>query len=165
MKQIKTNSFFVFTTVLILSACSATKKTNINSTKVYSPVSKELYDTIAHMDSVLFNAFNARNLEKLKTFFSGDLEIYQDNVGVRSYKEAIEAFAGLFTKDYILKRELIKSSLEVYPIKDYGAIETGKHTFCHTENSKLVCGIFKFVHIWEKKGGQWKITRIVTYDH
>jgi hypothetical protein len=131
----------------------------------YIPADKPLYNTIAFQDSILFTAFNNRNLEILKTFFADNLEIYQDNIGVRNYDQSINAFRGLFSQDYVLTRHLVKESLEVYPIKDYGAIETGSHTFCHTENGKPECGTFKFVHIWERQNGQWKITRIITYDH
>ena len=77
----------------------------------------------------------------------------------------MEAFRGLFEGNYVLKRTLINETLEVYPIKDFGAIETGQHTFCHDENGKTDCGTFKFVHIWKNENGVWKITRIITYDH
>jgi len=130
-----------------------------------SAENKILYAEIAHMDSAVFNAFNTRDIDKLKTFFSKDLEIYQDNTGLRNYTQTVESFTELFKKDYVLKRELIKQTMEVYPIKDFGAIQTGQHTFCHTENGKLECGTFKFVHIWEKKEGSWKIKRLITYDH
>jgi hypothetical protein len=136
-----------------------------SSATTYMPADKLLYKTIAVQDSILFEAFNSRNLERLKTFFADNLEVYQDNIGVRSYEQSMEAFRGLFTQDYVLTRTLVKESLEVYPIKDYGAIETGSHTFCHAENGKSECGTFKFVHIWEHKNGQWKITKIITYDH
>ena len=129
------------------------------------PVSKELYDIIFQKDNAMFNAFNARELEKLKTILGKDLEVFQDNTVVRNYQQTIEAFTDLFNKDYVLKRELLKGSMEVYPIKDYGAIQTGKHMFCHTENGKLDCGTFKFVQTWQKKNGEWKVTRIITYDH
>lgn len=153
------------------STLSETSKTNdldsfkTEPSKTYTPVSKELYNTIFHMDSVMFNAFNARDLEKLETILDNDLEVFQDNVGIRNYQQTIEAFTGLFKKDYVLKRELVKGSMEVYPIKDFGAIQTGKHTFCHVENGKLDCGTFKFVQIWQKKDGGWKVTRVITYDH
>ncbi len=130
-----------------------------------SAENKTLYAEIAHMDSLLFNAFNTRDIEKLKTFFSKEIEIYQDNTGLRNYTQTIESFTELFKKEYVLKRELVKGSMEVYPIKDFGAIQTGQHTFSHTENSKLECATFKFVHIWEKKDGNWKIKRLITYDH
>lgn len=126
---------------------------------------RQLYDAIAFQDSVLFSAFNSRNLDRLKSFFAENLEVYQDNIGVRSYSETVEAFKGLFEADYVLNRQLVIGSLEVYPIKDFGAIETGRHTFCHVENGEQICGTFKFVHIWVMQNGQWKITRIITYDH
>ena len=64
-----------------------------------------------------------------------------------------------------LKRELVKGSLEVYPIPGYGAMEIGAHTFCHIENGKQECGTFKFVHIWQKNKEGWQITRVVSYGH
>lgn len=124
-----------------------------------------LYKEMYLQDSLLFAAFNARDFEKFKSFFSSDLEIYQDNTGVRDYNQSMEAFRGLFQGDYLLTRQLIRESLEVFQIKDFGAIETGQHMFCHVENGKPDCGTFKFVHIWKYQDGRWKITRIITYDH
>ena len=51
-----------------------------------------------------------------------------------------------------ITRTLVEGTLEVYPIKDYGAIEVGAHRFCHTENGKEECGSFKFVTVWRKVG-------------
>ncbi len=113
----------------------------------------------------MFRAFNTRNIETLRQFFDTNLEVYQDNIGVRNYSESMGAFAGLFKKDYVLTRTLIPGSMEVYPIKDYGAIQTGLHTFSHVENGKPESATFKFMHIWQKQNGSWKITRLITYDH
>lgn len=125
----------------------------------------ELYGELYTMDSLLFRAFNTRDLASLRTYFSTDLELYQDNVGVRNYEQAMEAFKGLFSREYILTRELVKGSMEVYPIKDFGAIQAGLHTFSHVENGKLEKGTFKFMHVWEKTKTGWKIKRLITYDH
>jgi predicted nuclease of restriction endonuclease-like (RecB) superfamily len=38
---------------------------------------QELFIQIAHLDSVLFAAYNSENLELMKTFFTEDLEWYQ----------------------------------------------------------------------------------------
>ena len=133
----------------------------------YIPVSKELFDEIAHMDSILFNAFNAHDIEKLATVFSEDLEFYHDKGGLTDYRQTMTNFKLLFERNRNtgLKRKLIEGSLEVYPIKDYGAVQTGKHRFCHIENGKDDCGTFQFVHTWQKKNGQWKITRAISFDH
>lgn len=66
-----------------------------------------------------------------------------------------------------MRRELLKGSLEVYQISGYGAIQYGTHNFYQTnlgEAEKLVAQP-KFMHIWKKVGNDWKIVRIVSYDH
>ncbi len=133
--------------------------------KKVAKTSKELYNEIAHMDSVVFNAFNERDMAKFKPCFSEDLEWFQDNDGLVPYKTVFENFDNTFHKEWKLKRQLVKGSLEVHPIKNYGAIEIGVHKFTHTENGKEETGTFKFLMIWQNKYGQWKITRVVSYDH
>jgi hypothetical protein len=130
-----------------------------------TPTSGPLYTEIAHMDTLMFDAFNSRNIDKLKQFFDPGLELYQDNTGVRNFTETIEAFTTLFKMDYILTRKLVPGSMEVYPIKGYGAIQTGKHIFSHIENGKYQEGTFKFMQIWQKKEGVWRVTREITYGH
>ncbi len=147
------------------AACSASKNSMTAESKKQSAPTNELYNTIAHMDSVLFNAFNSRDVEKLKTLFTEDLEFYHDLGGLTNYTQNIEAFKNTAEKKNDLRRELIPGSLEVYPVKDFGAMEIGQHRFCHTENGKPDCGIFKFVHIWKKVNGEWKISRVVSYGH
>ena len=126
---------------------------------------EQLYQAIRLQDSLLFVAFNTKDLNRMKQFFTADLEVFQDNVGVRNYKETIHAFGELFQKDYVLTRRLVAGTLEVYPIKDFGAIETGSHEFCHAENGKQECAVFKFTHIWQQTDSGWQIKRLVTYDH
>ncbi len=149
---------------LLISACTDSRKPVVES-KNKASASGELYQTIAHMDSVLFNAFNSRDLEKLKTMFTDDLEFYHDLGGLTNYTQNMEAFKNTAAQNNDLKRELIAGSLEVYPVKEYGAMQVGEHRFCHTENGKPDCGTFKFVHIWKKIGSEWKISRVVSYGH
>jgi len=117
------------------------------------------------MDAKLFEAFNAHNLDAMMAMFTDDVEFYQDNDGVSNYQETKTDFTKMLASVPDIKRDLVKGSLEVYPIKDYGAIETGIHRFCHKENGKEECGSFKFVHIWRKTGDLWKISRVISYGH
>lgn len=133
--------------------------------KKVAPTTQELFKEIAHMDSVMFNAFNTQNMDKFKPLFTEDLEWYQDNGGLIPYKTVFENFDNTFKKDYKLTRQLVKGSLEVHPIKDYGAIEIGVHQFRHIENGKEEIGTFKFLMIWRKKDGHWQISRVISYDH
>lgn len=160
MKKNKLGSLLLL--LLILSAFSGTKNSNFPATG-----KDELYQQIAHMDSVMFTAFNAHDLEKLKKTFSEDLEFYHDKGGFTNYEQTMENFKKLFDNNRKtgLRRDLVKGSMEVYPIRDYGAVEICSHTFCHTENEKNDCGTFKNMMIWQKKDDQWKVTRVVSYDH
>jgi len=164
-----TNKFL--TSILIIvtsfSLASFTNKETVNkeTSQTDTPTSGPLYNEIAHMDTLLFDAFNSRNIDRLKQFFDTSLELYQDNIGVRNYKETIDAFSNLFKMDYVLTRKLVSGSMEVYPIKGYGAIQTGMHVFSHIENGKYQEGTYKFMQIWQKKDGVWRVTREITYGH
>ena len=113
----------------------------------------------------MFDAFNNQNMDKFKALFTEDLEWYQDNGGLLSDTTVFENFANTFKKDFKLTRQLVKGSLEVHPIKDFGAIEIGKHQFRHIENGKEEIGTFKFLMIWKKVDASWKISRVISYDH
>ncbi|MBL7813998.1 MAG: nuclear transport factor 2 family protein [Saprospiraceae bacterium] len=130
---------------------------------------KTLYNEIAHMDSVLFNAYNIQDTLMMKNLFTEDLEWYQDNGGLLSYQTVMSNFKSIFdrykTLNTPIRRDLVAGSLEVIPIQNYGAIHIGKHTFCHWENGRNDCGTYRFLMIWRKTDGAWKISRVVSYDH
>lgn len=124
-----------------------------------------LFKTIAQLDSTLFTAYNNRDIEKMKTFFTEDLEWYQDNGGLLNFETVIKNFSEIFNRPYKLTRTLVKGSLEVHPIKDFGAIEVGSHKFSHIENGKKETGTFKFLMLWKQTDKGWKISRVFSYDH
>lgn len=150
---------------IILFSATIIVGINLTNAQSGSSANRDLYKEIARMDSVLFNAFNKRDIDQFKTLFTGNLEFYHDKGGLTNYEHTINFLKTLAETNNQLKRELVRGSLEVYPIPGYGAMQIGLHKFCHTENGEQDCGTFKFVHIWQKKDGQWKISRVVSYDH
>jgi hypothetical protein len=155
-----------FTLILFLLAAMVVAGLRTNAQSVQPTVGhQELYQEIAKQDSLLFNAFNTRDIDLFKTMFTEDLEFYHDKGGLTGYEHTIDFLKTTAQGNNQLKRELVKGSLEVYPIPGYGAMEIGMHRFCHLDNGKQSCGTFKFVHIWQKKDNQWKITRVISYDH
>ena len=165
MKHSKKYLAILFSIAIIGCTGAGSEKKEV--VQQYVPESKELFDEIAHMDSVMFDAFNAHDLEKIMSTFDSSLEFYHDKGGVTNFEQTKKNSADLFERNKTtgLRRDLVPGTMEVYPIKDYGAIETGLHRFCHEENGKQDCGTFKFLHIWQKKNGQWKVTRVASYDH
>src|SRR5687767_12768566 len=109
--------------------CAIQKPTTIPS-GIPAPKNPDIKKTIMHLDSTLFDAFNSRNLEKLSEYFSHDLELYHDIEGVSNYQQTMDEFNRLFQKDYILTRTLVAGSMEIFPIRNFGAIQSGKHTLC-----------------------------------
>lgn len=154
---------YLFSIYIICNFLFAT--TVIAQEKKVAPTSQELYNEIAAMDAQLFEAFNAKDMSKCKPLFTEDLEWYQDNGGLLSYDTVFANFEKMFKNENKLTRTLVKGSLEVHPIKDFGAIEVAQHQFRHMENGKEEVGTFKFVAIWKKIGNQWKVSRMISYDH
>jgi hypothetical protein len=130
-------------------------------TYVYKPESQELYNTIVHMDSVYFNAYNDCDMDKQAAIYADSIEFYHDGSGLETSKKKLLAAI----KDNIcgkVTRVLVKGSIEVYQIPNFGAIEIGLHRFInHAENNNL-SRPDKFIIIWRHKNDQWQITRVIS---
>lgn len=164
MKTLLLSTFTLF----IISCGTGKQPENKPANKAdYTPVSVSLYQEILQQDSLLFEAFNKKNISVARTLFSEDLEFYHDKDGLADYATTIGNLANLFENKNSaeLKRELVAGSSEVFPINGYGAVHTGLHTFCHPENGKMDCGTFQFVHLWKKTDSSWKLARVISYDH
>ena len=100
------------------------------------PVSPQLFETVAQLDAKMFGAFNAHDIDLLMSMFTDDMEFYHDKGGLTNREQTREGFAKMFSNSPDIRRELIPGSLQVFPIKDFGAIEIGTHRFCHKEDGK-----------------------------
>jgi hypothetical protein len=158
MKKITSLSLLA---LLICLFTSITACTQSQDTYVYKPQSLELYNTIVHMDSIYFNAYNACDMDKQAVIFADSIEFYHDGSGLQTSKKALlsaikENICGKVT------RVLVKESIEVYRIPDFGAVEIGLHRFInHAENDAL-SKPDKFVIIWRHKNDKWQITRVIS---
>ncbi|MCJ8209773.1 nuclear transport factor 2 family protein [Mucilaginibacter sp. RS28] len=133
----------------------------------FKPKDPQLYQTIARMDSLMFDAFNRRDLRALQDFFANNVEFYNDGGGLTTYEQTMRNFKTLFESNTTsgLHRELVPGSLEVYPMPGFGAIEVGIHRFIHTENGKEEVGVQKFIHVWQLSNGKWQATRVISLGH
>jgi hypothetical protein len=127
----------------------------------YTPESPSLYDTIVHMDSVYFNAYNSCDMTTQAAIYSDSLEFYHDKGGLQTSKQAVldairRNICGKVT------RVLVKGSIEVYPIAGFGAIEIGLHRFINHQESETPSKPDKFIMIWRHSGNRWQITRVIS---
>ncbi len=130
-------------------------------------VAEPLSDTISALDAEVFAAFNTcvdpAQLEKHAGFFAADVEFYHDTGGVTWTRDAMLAN----TRQYVcghFRRELIPGTLEVFPIKDFGAIARGSHRFCQFDSGQCE-GMADFTIVWRQQGDKWTITRVLSYAH
>ena len=146
-----------FSLLVLLSLCVV--RTDAQSAAQPDP----LFTTIQSLDTKLFDAYNHCDLTTLGTMVSDDLEFYHDQTGLSVGKEP---FLAAIKQNICgkVQRELLSGTLEVYPLKGYGAVEIGIHRFHHPENSENV-GDAKFVMLWQNKDGVWKVTRVISYNH
>src|SRR5215213_1096727 len=145
---------------LIFFACSTTSKNAFNPS-AYPPGSKELYDTIVQLDSALFHAYNTCDLEKYAAFFSEALEFYHDKGGLDTNK----AHSVDGVRKYVcgkVTRHLLKGSIEVSPIPNYGAIEIGVHGFTNNQEPNAKMHNARFVIIWKREKTNWVVTRVIS---
>jgi hypothetical protein len=98
-------------------------------------------------------------------YFDKDLEFYHDNDGKLSYDDVRAGFTKMFSTLLAPRRTLVRGTMRVYPVPNYGAMQVGEHLFCHIEQGKPDCGVFQFTHVWRKADGRWRITRALSYGH
>lgn len=150
------------TLLALVPACSTARSSERSQSESYSPASQELYDAIAHADAAMSEAYNTCDVAKFEALFAEDVEFYHDLAGlITSRQVLVDAFKNNICGK--VTRELVKDSLEVYPIANYGAVELGAHYFHDTQgNDGAPSRPAKFVFVWRKQAGEWKLTRSIS---
>lgn len=120
---------------------------------------------IQKQDAAFFGAFNAHELGPMMAFFANDVEFYHDKDGLLSFDQIRAGFQTMFARNDGIRRDLLPGTIRIYPVPNYGAIETGTHKFCHVERGKDDCGAFQFVMVWKNQDGRWRVTRALSFDH
>jgi len=147
-------------TSLILTAISVAFA-QTKETYTYKPESQELYNTIVHMDSVYFNAYNTCDMDKQAAIYADSIEFYHDKGGLQTSKQALldalkKNICGKVT------RVLVPGSIEVYPVAGFGAVEIGLHRFINHQESETPSKPDKFIVVWRLRNGIWQITRVIS---
>ena len=123
-----------------------------------------LFQTIESMDSKLFGAYNRCDLTTLSEMVSAELEFYHDQSGLSVGRDS---FLAAIKQNICgkVERTLVRGSMQVYPLKGYGAVQMGVHRFHEPKKPEDGVGEAKFVTVWRNDNGAWKVTRAISYDH
>jgi len=158
MESKKTIIFCLLFVLVIVSACRVKQAANYPA---YKPESKELYDEIVRMDSTWEDSYNHCKMDVQDRILSDSIEFFHDQGGLlTSKRKLMDAYKNNICGQ--VTRELLKGSIEVYPIKNYGAVEMGYHRFHGIHDTGPNSMYARFVHVWKRENGSWKITRVIS---
>lgn len=133
-----------------------------------------LFIQLKKTDSLFFEeGFNKCNFEILETYIPNDFEFYHDENGTQNKEQFFTGFRESICSNTKRKpiRKIVEESLEVYRLKNngetYGAIQKGIHLFYIKEPNKelYLTNIAKFTSVWNLESGEWKLSRVLSYDH
>lgn len=138
--------------ILVLGTAGMTAQVSADS---------DLYRTVLALDDSYFTAYNECDMETQEKLLSDDLEFYHDQGGLSTSKDEIltSIEANICGK---VRRELVKGSVEVHEIKDFGAVEIGLHKFYNNREPDAVSKPSRFITLWKQDNGSWKMYRIVS---
>ncbi|NMH65526.1 nuclear transport factor 2 family protein [Shewanella sp. SHSM-M6] len=126
-----------------------------------------LFEELAHMDSILFDAsFASCDAAKANTIFADDVEFYHDQAGFTAGEQVRENTRQLIAScpgTRGITRTVVPGSLRVYPIEGYGAVQIGVHRF--DEYGAATSTLAQFIHLWHFQHGQWRLARVLSLDH
>ncbi|WBX71985.1 nuclear transport factor 2 family protein [Tenacibaculum retecalamus] len=157
----KGNFFIKLITLLYALLFSLITNAQVDEIPNYKAVDLNLHNEIVKMDSIYFTAYNTCDMKTQANLYDEDLEFFHDKGGLSTSKSNLlktleKNICGKVT------RTLIKGSIEVYPIKNYGAVQIGYHKFYNNQEPNAKSTPSKFIVIWKQKNKQWKITKVIS---
>jgi hypothetical protein len=129
---------------------------------------------ILEKDALFWKGYNSCDIESCRNFFTDDVEFYHDKGGVTLGIEALtESLKSSLCGNsrWRLRREAVAGTVQVFPMRKgtdtYGAVISGEHVFYVTEEGKpeYLDGRARFMQLWLLKNGDWKMARILSFNH
>lgn len=121
----------------------------------------ELYKTISGLDQQYFDAYNSCDLTTQANLYAEDIRFYHDKGGLSTVKkDIIEAIKNNICDK--VTRTLVKESLEVHEIPEYGAVAMGYHSFYNNQEPDAISKPSKFIMIWRKTDTYWQIAEVIS---
>jgi Domain of unknown function (DUF4440) len=134
-----------------------------------------LYEEILKADAEFFKAFfDTCDVDTVRRYIADDFEMFHDKggrvstSGAQFVKETQEKCKRQQEgTDFLSTRKLVTETMKVYPINNYGAIETGTHRFYALQKGKpdRLTETAQFTQVWKEENGQWRLARVLSYDH
>ncbi|NND78410.1 MAG: nuclear transport factor 2 family protein [Eudoraea sp.] len=147
--------------ICLLGSCNTKIEQIKDAAMIYEPEDLKLYETIVAMDKKYFDAYNTCDMATQDAIYAEDIEFFHDKGGLMTSKsDLMKALEENICNK--VTRQLVQGSIEVYPIKDYGAVEIGFHSFQNKEEPNAPSQPSKFIVLWKQQDDDWKITKVIS---
>jgi hypothetical protein len=129
---------------------------------------------VRKFDSEYWQAFNQCDVARLAKLNTSNLEFYHDVGGPMFGRDKfVAAIKNNICGDpkRRVRREAIADSVRVFPLRDegtlYGAIVSGEHQFYNSTKgaNEYLTGTARFTHVVLLDKGNWKVSRVLSFDH
>jgi Domain of unknown function (DUF4440) len=146
----------------------------IHLTPGAAAASPELVATLAEKDRQLFEAVFGCKLDLLASLVADDFEFIHDKWGqtADSGEQFMQGMrdnckAQETGQNFRARRELVEGSMRVYMLNNYGAMQMGEHRFHALQPGQpdRLTESGKFIDVWRQIDGEWKLARVISYDH
>lgn len=121
-------------------------------------------------DAAYWKTYNSCDLNRMGAYFTEDAEFYHDKGGLTLGRDSIvdsirKGICGDPNKK--IRREEVPGSLAFHAMAGGFAYVTGTHRFYITEAGKeeYLDGQAQYAVVWQHFGEQWKMRRVISYDH
>jgi hypothetical protein len=134
-----------------------------------------LYEEILAADAEFFKAFfDTCDIETVRRYVTDDFEMFHDKGGRVSTSGAdfVKSAQDKCKRqeegvDFLSARKLVPGTMKVYPLNNYGAVQTGTHRFYAIQKGKpdRLTETAQFTQVWKEENGHWRLARVLSYDH
>lgn len=137
-----------------------------------APAPDDWEKSAAAADSAYWQAYNRADPDGMNAFLADDVEFYHDRGGTLLGKAALsQANEAMRGAPHRLRREAVPGSVRFAPMRKgeelYGVLVSGEHRFFVTADGKpeAPVGRAAFTQLMLLQDGQWRISRIFSYEH
>jgi len=121
-------------------------------------------------DARYWQTFNACDLQAMASLLTADVEFYHDRTGLTVTRQGVldSLRKGPCADPSMhLRREAVPGSVRFHPLAGGFALLTGRHRFVVEKRGEApyVDGQAAFATVWQWSDGQWRMRRILSYDH
>lgn len=138
------------------------------------PNEKQIVQDVYGLDSLFWVAYNNCDIAGIQKMIDPGIEFFHDKGGITKGIDAMVASIKnnlCSNPDFRVRREAVPNTVKAYPMSNgkeiYGVLVAGDHYFYNKQKDKneTLEGLAKFSNLWMLINGEWKMSRVFSYDH